>query len=450
MKKTKIICTLGPVSENKETMTKMIKAGMNVARFNFSHGDYEEHGARLKTVREINEELGTFVACLLDTKGPEIRTHEFDGKVEIVKGSEVRIAFTPVLGNAQKFSVSYPGLFNDMKIGEFVTVDDGYLTLEVIGKDEAANELIVKALNTHTVKSRRGVNVPNVVLNMPFVSEKDASDIKFAATQGYDFVAASFVRRAEDVKEVRAILDANGGEDVQIIAKIENQEGVDNLDAILEVADGIMVARGDLGIEVPAENVPVYQTEMIDKCLDAGKVVIVATQMLESMQKNPRPTRAEVSDVFNAVREGTSATMLSGESAAGDYPVEAVTYMAKIDAKGEEVVDFDSFVDGFYIGESNEDAMAQAAAKMVLDYEVDAIIAEGKDVAKAVSKFHAAVPVIAIVANAKEARSLAINFGVYPVLSNEAAEAKLTEMGLDDEAFVVVVNSDEVKLMQVK
>ncbi|VEU83268.1 pyruvate kinase [Acholeplasma hippikon] len=450
MKKTKIICTLGPVSENKETMTKLIKAGMNVARFNFSHGDYEEHGARLKTVREINEELGTFVACLLDTKGPEIRTHEFDGKVEIVKGSELRIAFTPVLGNAQKFSVSYPGLYDDMKVGEYVTVDDGYLTLEVIGKDEVNRELIVKALNTHVVKSRRGVNVPNVVLNMPFISEKDASDIKFAATQGYDFVAASFVRRAQDVKDVRAILDANDGKDVQIIAKIENQEGVDNLDEIIEVVDGIMVARGDLGIEVPAENVPVYQTEMIDKCLDAGKIVIVATQMLESMQKNPRPTRAEVSDVFNAVREGTSATMLSGESAAGDYPVEAVTYMAKIDAKAEGVVDYDSFIDGFYIGESNEDAMAQAAAKMVLDYEVDAIIAEGRDVAKAISKFHAAVPVIAIVNDAKEARSLAINFGVYPVLSNEAAEAKLAEMGLADEAFVVVVNSDEVKLMQVK
>src|SRR5690606_20618407 len=325
MKKTKIICTLGPASENKEMMTKLIKAGMNVARFNFSHGDYEEHGGRLKTLREINAELGTYVAALLDTKGPEIRTHEFDGKVEIVKGSEVRIAFTPVLGNASKFSVSYPGLFDDMKVGEIVTVDDGYLTLEVVAKDDEAHELVTVAKNTHTVKSRRGVNVPNVILNMPFISEKDRSDIEFAAKMGYDFVAASFVRRADDVKQIREILDNAGGQRVQIIAKIENQEGVDNLDEIIEIVDGIMVARGDLGIEVANELVPMYQTEMIDKCLVAGKIVIVATQMLESMQKNPRPTRAEVSDVFNAVREGTHATMLSGESAAGDYPFEAVS-----------------------------------------------------------------------------------------------------------------------------
>ncbi len=450
MRKTKIICTLGPVSENKEVMTSLVKAGMNVARFNFSHGDYEEHGKRLATVREINEELDTHVACLLDTKGPEIRTHEFDGKVEIVKNSEVRVGFTPVLGNASKFSVSYPGLFDDMKVGEFITVDDGYLTLEVTGKDEKTRELITKAKNTHTVKSRRGINVPNVVLNMPFISEKDASDIKFAATMGYDFVAASFVRRAADVLDVRAILDSNGGDAIQIIAKIENQEGVDNLDEIIEVVDGIMVARGDLGIEVAGELVPLYQTEMIDKCLQAGKVVIVATQMLESMQKNPRPTRAEVSDVFNAVREGTSATMLSGESAAGDYPFESVTMMSKINVKAESVVDYEIFIDGFYQGDSNEEALAQSAAKLVLEYEINAILAEGKEVAKALSNFHPAAPIVAIVKNADEARSLAINFGVYPVLSKEEAEVVVGTLGLESDEFVLEVTKNSTRLLQVK
>lgn len=448
MKKTKIVCTLGPVSENKETMTALIKAGMNVARFNFSHGDYEEHGKRLATVREINKELGTYVACLLDTKGPEIRTHEFDGKVEIKKDSEVRIAFTPVMGNASKFSVSYAGLYDDMKVGEFVTVDDGYLTLEVIAKDEKNRELVTKALNTHTVKSRRGVNVPNVVLNMPFISEKDREDIIFAAKMGYDFIATSFTRRKEDVLQVREILDAHGGQDVQIIAKIENQEGVDNLEEILEVVDGIMVARGDLGIEVPAEIVPVYQTEMIDLCLSAGKVVIVATQMLESMQKNPRPTRAEVSDVFNAVREGTSATMLSGESAAGDYPEEAVTFMAKIDEKAESVVDYEIFIDEFYQGEGTIDALAQSAAKMVLEYDLNVILAQGKEVAKAVSKFHPNAHIVAIVKDEKEARSLALNFAVLPVLSEEAALAKMVELGLTEEDFVLEITEASLELLQ--
>lgn len=448
MRKTKIVCTLGPASESKDVMRTLFKAGLNVARFNFSHGDYEEHGKRLKTVRELNEELGTFVAAMLDTKGPEIRTHEFDGKVEIKKGSEVRIAFKEVLGNAEKFSVSYPGLFDDMKVGEIVTVDDGYLTLEVVEKDAKNNELVTVAKNTHVVKSRRGVNVPNVILNMPFVSAKDKADIEFAAKMGYDFVAASFVRRADDVREIRSILDNAGGQSIQIIAKIENQEGMDNLDEILEVVDSIMVARGDLGIEVPAENVPVYQTEMIDKCLFAGKTVIVATQMLESMQKNPRPTRAEVSDVFNAVREGSSATMLSGESAAGDYPFESVNFMAKIDVKAEENVDYETFVLDYYEGESNADAIAKLAASHVIDYEVDAIVAYGLESAQSISKYHPAVPVIAVVKSHDEARSLAINFAIYPVLSDKDVTAKLAQFGLAKSDFYVELKDTQLQLKQ--
>lgn len=450
MRKTKIVCTLGPASENKAVMTELVKAGMNVARFNFSHGDYEEHGKRLETIQSINEELGTHVAYLLDTKGPEIRTHEFDGKVEIKKDSIVRIGFTPVLGNQERFSVTYEGLYDDMKVGEFVTVDDGYLTLEVVEKDEKSKELVTKALNTHVVKSRRGVNVPNVVLNMPFVSEKDASDIKFAAQKGYDFVAASFVRRGDDAQAVRDILDQNGGKDVQIIAKIENQEGMDNLEDILEVVDGIMVARGDLGIEVEGELVPIYQTEMIDKCLELGKTVIVATQMLESMQKNPRPTRAEVSDVFNAVREGTSATMLSGESAAGDYPVESVKKMAAIDLKAESTLNHEVFLDGYFQGGSNIDAIAQSAAKLVLEYEVDVVISNGVDVAKSFAAFHTQAINIAVVKTAKEARALALHFGVYPVLSKDEAADMLEKMGLDTGDYVLEVSKNGTKLIEIK
>ena len=448
MRKTKIVCTLGPASEQKDILRTLIQAGLNVARFNFSHGDYEEHGKRIVTIGELNKELGTHVAMMLDTKGPEIRTHEFDGKVEIKKGSQVRVAFEPVMGNAERFSVSYPGLYDDIKVGEVITVDDGYLTLEVIDKDAKAHELITKARNTHTVKSRRGVNVPNVVLNMPFVSVKDRADLEFAAKMGYDFIAASFMRRADDAKEIRSILDAAGGKDIQIIAKIENQEGMDNLDEILEVVDAIMVARGDLGIEVPAENVPQYQSEMIEKCLIAGKPVIVATQMLESMQKNPRPTRAEVSDVFNAVKEGTSATMLSGESAAGDYPFEAVSYMAKIDVKAEEVLEYPAFVFDYFEGETNADAVAKLAALHVSDYAVNAIVAHGKEQAISISNYHPQVPVIALVKDEKEAKSLAIRFAVHPVVTKEELANKLVLAGVEKGDYYIEIKNDKLELKQ--
>lgn len=449
MRKTKIVCTLGPVSENKEMMTKLVKAGMNVARFNFSHGDYEEHGRRLTTIREINKELGTNVATMLDTKGPEIRTHEFDGKVLIKKDSEVIIGFEEVLGNTNRFSVTYPGLYDDMKEGDLITVDDGYLTLLVTKKDVSKRELITKALNSHTVKSRRGVNVPNVVLNMPFISNKDADDIKFAAKMGYDFVAASFVRRAQDVKDVRAILDANGGKNVQIIAKIENQEGVDNIEEIVELVDGVMVARGDLGIEVPAELVPIYQTRMINECLANGKTVIVATQMLESMQQNSRPTRAEVSDVFNAVREGTSATMLSGESAAGDYPEEAVLYMSNIDKTAESTLDYEDFLEYFYVDQTKEGSLALAASKMVLEYDINVVYAKGLASSKALSNYHPNALIVAKVDSEEEARSLALNFGVYPVLTDKAAKDLIKSFNLEDD-YMIELDEDRLELVNLK
>src|SRR5690554_3069754 len=282
MRKTRIVGTLGPVSEHKDVMKKLFEEGLNVARINFSHGDHEEHGKRRETVLALNKELGKFVGLMLDTKGPEIRTNEFNGPTLITKNSEVRIAFTEVLGNSEKFSVTYSGLYDDVNVGDTILVDDGYLELVITGKDEKNHELITKAKNNHTVKSRRGINVPNVVLNMPFISEKDRQDIIFAVENDYDFLALSFVRRREDILQVKEILSDYPNAQIQIISKIENQEGLDNLEEIVDESDGIMVARGDLGVEIPGEAVPAAQTEMVDLCLIYGKSVIVATQMLES------------------------------------------------------------------------------------------------------------------------------------------------------------------------
>lgn len=348
-KRTKIVCTIGPKSESKEVLSQLIDAGMNVMRLNFSHGDYEEHGARIKTLRELNKEKGTHVAIMIDTKGPEIRTHTFesgDGVTTIRQGSHVKIYMNEVVGNETRFSVTYPGLIDDVFIGGTILVDDGYLELIVLdkGEDEIGRYILTEAKNTHNIKNRRGINVPGARLNMPFISEKDRNDLIFAAEVGVDFVAASFVRRASDVLEIREILDAHGGERIQIIAKIENSEGVSNAEEIIDVADGIMVARGDLGVEIPSVEVPIIQKRLIRLCNEAGKVVITATQMLESMQKNPRPTRAEVSDVANAVLDGTDSVMLSGESAAGLYPVRATQTQAEIVRRVEKEIDHDAMI----------------------------------------------------------------------------------------------------------
>lgn len=425
LKKSKIICTIGPKSESKEVMSQLVDAGMNAIRLNFSHGGYDEHGARIQTIREINKEKGTHVAILLDTKGPEIRTHSFesqDGYTTITEGSEVKIYMSEVVGNANKFSVTYPGLIDDVEIGGRILVDDGYLELEVIGKSEDAEGkfILTRALNQHDVKNRRGINVPGAKLNMPFVSEKDRQDLIFACEMGVDFVAASFVRRASDVEEIRAILDAHNGERIQIIAKIENQEGVENAEEILEVADGIMVARGDLGVEVPAEEVPVIQKRLIRQCHEAGKIVVTATQMLESMQKNPRPTRAEVSDVANAILDGTDAVMLSGESAAGLYPVRSAQMQATIAQRMEDEIDHDEMISRAIISSPHtiESAIGLSVTDSALDLGASVIIAATMTghTARLISKYRPTCPIIAITPFEETARSLALNWGVTPVV----------------------------------
>jgi len=421
LKLEKQVCTIGPKSEQKEVMTELVKSGMNVIRLNFSHGDYEEHGGRIKTIREINKELGTHVAILLDTKGPEIRTHLFEnGGVELKKGQTVAISMSEVLGTSEKFSVTHADLINDVQVGSKILLDDGYVELTVT--DIKDDEIICHVDNTGFLKDRRGVNVPGAILSMPFLSDKDKSDIIWGCENGVDYVATSFTRRPEDVQEVRALLDANNGKAIQIISKIENQESVDKIDEIIAVSEGIMIARGDLGVEVPAEDVPVIQKRVIRSCIMAGKVVITATQMLESMQKNPRPTRAEVSDVANAVFDGSDAVMLSGESAAGDYPVESVQTQANIAVRAQSEVTYKRLAS--YAAKALEGTVDGAIGFSVIEAitklntgAIVTITRSGKS-AKTVSKFRPSVPVLALVPSADVARSLALNWAVYPIITD--------------------------------
>lgn len=425
-KNTKMICTIGPKSEPKEMLSKLVDAGMNCIRCNFSHGDHAEQKNRMDLIREINKEKGTHVAILLDTKGPEIRTHLFEnGGVELVAGQTVRVAMNEVLGTAEKFSITYPGLINDVVAGGTILVDDGYVELTVTELDTANQEIVCTVKNSAFVKDRRGINVPGAKLNMEFISEKDRADMIFGCEMQVDYIAASFVRRAEDVLAIREIFAEQGNTHTQIIAKIENQEGVDNMDSILEVVDGIMVARGDLGVEVPAEDVPLIQKEIIAKCNAAGKIVITATQMLESMQKNPRPTRAEVSDVANAIFDGTDAIMLSGESAAGQYPLEAVETMARIARRTEQALDHQEIIARAMASSSRDvaSAMGLAVADTVEDLGAQAVIActQSGATARAISKYRPSAPVIAATSCEKTATSLALYWGVQPVVVAETA-----------------------------
>lgn len=339
MKKTKIVCTIGPKSESKEMLTKLLNAGMNVMRLNFSHGDYEEHGQRIKNLREVMQETGIKAAIMLDTKGPEIRTIKLEGGNDVSLVAGQTFTFTTdksVVGNTERVAVTYAGFATDLKAGDRVLVDDGLIAMDV--KEIKGNEVICTVLNNGDLGENKGVNLPGVSIQLPALAEKDKQDLIFGCEQGVDFIAASFIRKRSDVEDIRAHLKAHGGEDIKIISKIENQEGLDNFDEILEASDGIMVARGDLGVEIPVEEVIFAQKMMIKKCVKASKPVITATQMLDSMIKNPRPTRAEAGDVANAILDGTDAVMLSGESAKGKYPLETVNIMATICERTDKTI----------------------------------------------------------------------------------------------------------------
>lgn len=419
MRKTKIVCTIGPASESVEMLEKLINAGMNVARLNFSHGDHQEHGARIRNIREAAAKLGKSVAILLDTKGPEIRTHQMqNGEIHLQAGSRLFISMEEVVGTQEKISVTHKGLIDDVQIGSNILLDDGLIALEVTNIDKQQQLIETKVLNGGILKDKKGVNVPGVSVNLPGITEKDANDILFGIEQGIDFIAASFVRRASDVLEIRQLLEAHHAGHIQIIPKIENQEGVDNIDQILEVSDGLMVARGDLGVEIPAEDVPLVQKELIRKCNKLGKPVITATQMLDSMQRNPRPTRAEASDVANAIFDGTDAIMLSGETAAGNYPVEAVETMHKIASRVEQALDYRQILSKQTKSAVSTitDAIGQSVAYTAMNLDVSAIITPTVSgyTAKMISKYRPKAPIIAVTANDHVCRKLALTWGVYP------------------------------------
>jgi len=425
MRKTKIVCTIGPASESVEKLTQLMEAGMNVARLNFSHGNYEEHGARIQNIREAARKTGKNIGILLDTKGPEIRTHNMvNGAIELIAGRSSIVSMSEVEGTPEMISVTYEGLIEDVEVGSSILLDDGLISLEVEKIDKANGHIHVKVLNSGTLKNKKGVNVPGVSVKLPGITEKDANDIVFGIKQKVDFIAASFVRRASDVLEIKKLLEENNATYIQIIPKIENQEGVDYIDEILEISDGLMVARGDLGVEIPAEEVPLVQKRLIKKCNALGKPVITATQMLDSMQRNPRPTRAEASDVANAIFDGTDAIMLSGETAAGDYPVEAVQTMHNIASRAEFALDHKKLLSASSKDYEYTiiDAIGQSVAHTALNLGVNAIITstESGYTAKIISKYRPKAPIVAVTSNDYVLRRLALVWGVYPQIGKKS------------------------------
>ena len=419
-KRTKIVCTLGPASEKEEVLTALIENGLNVTRMNFSHGSHEEHKGRMDLVKKVREKLNKPVALLLDTKGPEIRTGNFDQpEVLLEEGQKFTITMKDVIGDKERCTVSYKGLANDVVAGDTILIDDGLVGLRV--EEVNGDDILCIVENSGIVKNHKGVNVPGVKVNLPAITEKDRSDIEFGIEQGIDFIAASFVRKVSDVLAIREILEENNAEHIKIISKIENQEGVENLDEIIEVSDGIMVARGDLGVEIPTEEIPVVQKLMIKKCNEAGKPVITATQMLDSMIRNPRPTRAEVTDVANAIYDGTDAIMLSGETAAGKYPVEAVKTMATIAKRAEETMR--NRRDKINKSKNVTDAISYATCTTAMDLEAKAILSSTASghTARMVSKFRPDCPIVATTSNESVRRQLALTWGVLPLMREKSA-----------------------------
>ncbi|MCI2771863.1 pyruvate kinase [Staphylococcus warneri] len=445
MRKTKIVCTIGPASESEEMLEKLMNAGMNVARLNFSHGSHEEHKGRIDTIRKVAKRLNKTVAILLDTKGPEIRTHNMkDGIIELEKGKEVIVSMTEVEGTPEKFSVTYDNLINDVQVGSYILLDDGLVELQVKDIDHDKGEVKCDILNSDELKNKKGVNLPGVKVNLPGITDKDADDIRFGIKEDVDFIAASFVRRPSDVLDIREILEQEKA-NITIFPKIENQEGIDNIEEILEVSDGLMVARGDMGVEIPPEKVPMVQKDLIRKCNKLGKPVITATQMLDSMQRNPRATRAEASDVANAIYDGTDAVMLSGETAAGLYPEEAVKTMRNIAVSAEAAQDYKKLLSDRtkLVETSLVNAIGISVAHTALNLNVKAIVAatESGSTARTISKYRPHSDIIAVTPSEKTARQCAIVWGVYPVVK----EGRKNTDALLNNAVATAVETERVQ-----
>lgn len=437
LKKTKIVCTLGPSSNKLDTIEKMIKAGMNVARFNFSHGSHEEHKQRIDLVRAASKKAGIPVALLLDTKGPEIRLGKFkNGSIQMEAGKEFTLTARDVVGDETIASMSYKELPQDVKAGDHILLSDGLVNLEVLSVE--GEDIHTKILNSGKMSDRKRVAVPGITINLPAVSETDAADIEFGIRMNMDWIAASFIQRGKDVVMIRKILEKHDSH-MKIISKIECQAAVNNIDEIIKMSDGIMVARGDLGVEVPAEEVPMLQKMLIHKCQAAGKPVITATQMLESMCNNPRPTRAETSDVANAILDGTDAIMLSGETASGAYPVEAVSTMARVATFTESRFTPDSHQDEHAESSTTTESIGKAVVKIAEDLHAAAIIAstERGGTAQMISKFRPECPVVAVSPHESIIRRLQLNWGVQAVIGKEASD---TDEVVDNAIFAALDN----------
>ena len=445
MRKTKIICTLGPATDKDNVLEELIKGGMDVARCNFSHSTYEEHKTRIDQIKEIRKKCDKNVAILLDTKGPEIRTGLFEnGKIEVKSGQTFTlICGEEIKGNESMVNVTYPNLYKDVKEGDVILIDDGLVEMEVTAIEE--KNIICQVKNDGKISDRKGVNIPDVHINMDYMSGKDRQDIIFGINNDVDFIAASFVRCAEDVREVREILDDNGGRNINIIAKIENSEGIANIDAIIDEADAIMIARGDMGVELPEEEVPIIQKMIIKKVYEAGKQVITATQMLDSMMNNPRPTRAETTDVANSIYDGTSAIMLSGETAAGKYPVEALKMMVRIADRTEQDINYKQrfFNAQKELSREITDAVCHATCTTAYDLEAKSILTVTKSgrSARMISRYRPDCMIIAGSTNVKVCRQLNMSWGVTPVLLQEKEDV----LELFDYAVEVAKEKDLVK-----
>ena len=448
MRKTKIICTMGPATDNIEVLESLVAEGMDVARFNFSHGTHEEQFARMERLREVRKKYNKPVAMLLDTKGSEIRVRDFkDGKINVSSGQKFTLTGRELLGDETIVSITYQTLANDVTVGKRILIDDGLIELTVDSVDGMDIHCTVQ--NDGVISNHKGVNVPGIHANMPYMSEGDKEDILFGIEQDVDFVAASFVRCGADVKQIRTLLDENGGKDINIIAKIENGEGVENIDEIIEASDAIMIARGDMGVELPEEDVPIVQKLIIKKVYEAGKQVITATQMLDSMMKNPRPTRAETADVANAIYDGTSAIMLSGETAAGRFPVESLKTMVKIADRTELDIDYTKRFFGYDRTANPDitDAISHATCTTAHDLNARAIVTvtrSGRS-ARMISRYRPACDIIGGAVTEKVWRQLNMSWGIIPVLLEVKQDTfELFEHAIDVCKQENLVKKDEV------